>query len=241
MRSLGKRSFNGVADDLPEIRWIAEWIIYRLRSIFAAFGTGSDLQFGKTTVDSGGLAMFRNTPACFRCLTRQISRFVRTERGATAVEFALIAPAFLATLLAILEVTIFLFAQMALQDAANQAARYFLTGQAQNNNWSATTVVGKVCPAVVFNCTNVFIAVQNSASFSGANTAPPSMYDSGGNLLTQGNYTYDPGTPGNTMVVQLVYAWPVVPGPLGFNLGPVQHGAVEIMGVSAFRVEPYSG
>lgn len=209
--------------------------------MFAAFGTGSDLQFGRTAVHSGGIAMFRNSPASLRRVTRQISFFVRTEQGATAVEFALVAPAFLATLLAILEVTIFLFAQMALQDAANQAARYFLTGQAQNNNWSAATVVGKVCPTIVFNCSNVFIAVQNSTSFSGANTAPPSMYDAGGNLLAQGNYTYDPGTPGDTMVVQLVYAWPVVPGPLGFNLGPVQHGAVQIMGVSAFRVEPYSG
>lgn len=207
--------------------------------MFAPFGTGSDLPFGRTAVHSGGLAMFRHTPASLTRVIRQISRFVRTERGATAVEFALIAPAFFATLLAILEVSIFLFAQMALQDAANQAARYFLTGQAQNNNWSATTVVSKVCPAAVFNCTNVFIAVQNSASFSAASTAPPSMYDASGNLLTQGNYTYDPGTPGNTMVVQLVYAWPVVPGPLGFNLGPVQHGAIEVMGVSAFRVEPY--
>lgn len=209
--------------------------------MFAPIVTGSDLQFGRTAVHSGGLAMFRRTPASLTRVTRQISRFMRTERGATAVEFALIAPAFLATLLAILEVAIFLFAQMALQDAANQAARYFLTGQAQNNNWSATTVVGKVCPTFVFNCTNVFIAVQNSTSFSGANTAPPAMYDAGGNVLTQGNYTYDPGTPGDTMVVQLVYAWPVVPGPLGFNLGPVQHGAIEMMGVSAFRVEPYSG
>lgn len=209
--------------------------------MFAPFGTGLDLPFGRTAVHSDGLAMLRHTPASLTRVIRQISRFVRTERGATAVEFALIAPPFLATLLAILEVTIFLFAQMALQDAANQAARYFLTGQAQNNNWSAATVVTKVCPAAVFNCTKVFIAVQNSASFSAASTTPPSMYDSSGNLLTQGNYSYDPGTPGNTMVVQLVYAWPVVPGPLGFNLGPVQHGAVEMMGVSAFRVEPYSG
>lgn len=185
--------------------------------------------------------MFRNTPACLRRVTRQISRFVRTERGATAVEFALIAPPFLAMLLGILEVAIFLFAQMTLQNAANQAARYFLTGQAQSGNWSATTVVGKVCPTVVFNCNNVFITVQNSTSFSGANTGAPSMYDGNGNALGQANYTYDPGTPGDVMVVQLVYAWPVVPGPLGFDLGPVQHGTVQMMGVSAFRVEPYSG
>jgi Flp pilus assembly protein TadG len=185
--------------------------------------------------------MFRNAAAYLMRLTRQISCFARTQRGATAVEFALVAPAFLATLLAILEVSIFLFGQMALQNAANQAARYFLTGQAQNGNWSASTVVGKVCPTVLFTCTNMFIVVQNSTSFSGASTSAPSMYDSHGSALAQGNYTYDWGTQGDVMVVQLVYMWPVVPGPLGFDLGPVQHGAVEMMGVSAFRVEPYSG
>jgi Flp pilus assembly protein TadG len=186
--------------------------------------------------------MFRKTPAYFRRLTKKISRFARTERGATAVEFALIAPPFLATLIAILEVSLFLFGQMALQNAANQAARYFLTGQAQNAvpPWTATQVVGKVCP-VLFNCANLFIVVQNVASFSAANTSAPAMYGGGGNALTQPQYTYDPGTQGDIMVVQLVYAWPVVPGPLGFNIGALPHGAIEMMGVSAFRVEPYSG
>ncbi|MGH6675017.1 MAG: TadE/TadG family type IV pilus assembly protein [Xanthobacteraceae bacterium] len=167
-------------------------------------------------------------------------RFARARGGATAVEFALIAPPFLATLIAILEVTIFLFAQMVMQDAANQAARYFMTGQAQNNNWSATTVVSKVCQSALFNCSNMFIAVQNYASFAAANTSAPGMY-SNGQPLAQSGYTYEPGTSGDVMVVQLVYAWPVVLGPLGFNLGNLPNGDIEIMGVSAFRVEPYSG
>jgi Flp pilus assembly protein TadG len=173
-------------------------------------------------------------------LGREIVRFARTRRAATAVEFALIAPAFLATLIAILEVCIFLFGQMALQDAANQAGRYFLTGQAQNNGWTATQVVTKVCPSALFNCKNLFIVVQSAASFAAANTAAPAMYSSG-QALNQSGYTYDPGTPGEVMVVQLVYAWPVVLAPLGFNIGNLQNGAIEMMGVSAFRVEPYSG
>jgi Flp pilus assembly protein TadG len=188
----------------------------------------------------GGLAMFRNIPAYFGRLTAQISRFARIERGTTAVEFALIAPPFLATLIAIFEVTIFLFGQMALQNAANQAARYFLTGQAENGSWTATYVVNKVCP-VLFNCNKLFIVVQDYATFAAANTSAPTMYDASGNMLTQPQYTYDTGAPNEIMVLQLVYAWPVVPGPLGFDLGTVQHGAVEMMGVSAFRVEPYSG
>lgn len=204
------------------------------------FGTGLALHLAGRLWKGGGLAMFQKTPAYFRRLTKQISRFVRTERGATAVEFALIAPPFIATLIAILEVCIFLYGQMALQNAANQAARYFLTGQAENGNWTATTVVNKVCP-VLFNCTKLFIVVQDYASFAAASTSAPSMYNSGGSMRTQSQYTYAAGAAGEIMVVQLVYAWPVVPGPLGFDVGSVQNGAVEMMGVSAFRVEPYSG
>ncbi len=190
--------------------------------------------------NSGELAMLRNAPAYFRRLADRISGFARAERAATAVEFALIAPPFLATLIAILEVSIFLFGQMALQNAAHEAARYFLTGQAENGNWSATNVVNRVCP-VLFNCNKLFIVVQDYTTFAAANTSAPSMYDAGGNMLTQAQYAYDAGAPGEIMVVQLVYAWPVVPGPLGFDVGPIQNGAVEMMGVSAFRVEPYSG
>jgi Flp pilus assembly protein TadG len=204
------------------------------------FGTSFALRLAGQLWNGGGLAMFRKTPACLRRLTKQISRFVRTDRGATAVEFALIAPPFIATLIAIFEVCIFLYGQMALQNAANQAARYFLTGQAENGNWTATTVVNKVCP-VLFNCTKLFIVVQDYASFAAANTSAPGMYDTSGNMLTQSQYAYAAGAAGEIMVVQLVYAWPVVPGPLGFDVGSVQNGAVEMMGVSAFRVEPYSG
>ena len=121
--------------------------------------------------------MFRKTKAYFRRLTKKISRFARTERGATAVEFALIAAPFLATLLAIFEVMIFLFGQMAMQNAANQAARYFLTGQAQNGGWQASDIVTRVCPTVMFDCSNMFVVVQNASSFSGASTAAPSMYN----------------------------------------------------------------
>ena len=169
---------------------------------------------------------------------QDISRFRRAQRGATAVEFALIAPAFIATLVALLQTGLFLFAQMALQNAAMDAARLFMTGQAQNNNWSASTIVTKVCPSALFTCSKMFVAVQNYSTFAAANTSAPAMYN-GTTALTQSSYTYDPGTPGEVMVVQLVYAWPVLAAPFGFNLANLTGNAAEVMGVSAFRVEPY--
>jgi Flp pilus assembly protein TadG len=173
---------------------------------------------------------------------RSALRFARASGGATAVEFAIIAPAFLATLIAVLQTCVFMFAQAALQNAAIEAGRYFLTGQAQNNGWTASDIINGgggatgVCPSALFNCSNMYLVVQNYSSFSSANTSAPAMYN-GSTPIT--SYAYNPGTPGDIMVVQLIYAWPVVGGPLGFTLANLPNGSAEMVGVSAFRVEPY--
>jgi Flp pilus assembly protein TadG len=171
-------------------------------------------------------------------------RFARASEAATAVEFAIIAPAFLATLIAVLQTCVFMFAQAVLQNAATEAGRYFLTGQAQNNNCTATQIINggcstlaAVCPAALFNCSNMYLVVQNYSSFSSASTSAPAMYN-GTTPIT--SYTYDPGSAGDIMVVQLIYAWPVITGPLGFNLANLPNNAAEIVGTSAFRVEPYT-
>jgi len=205
----------------------------------AATGPRVKLQNGARAIrqaNPDALLMVGKLAKILRRGVRGVSRFRAAENAATAVEFALIAPAFLATLIAVLQTCVFLFAQMALQNAAVQAGRYFMTGQAQNNNWSASTVTGKVCPTSLFNCSKLILIVQNYSSFAAANTGAPQLYTNG-QLNT--SWTYSPGSPGDVMVVQLVYPWSVVGGPLGFVLSNLPNNAAEMMGVSAFRVEPY--
>ncbi len=178
------------------------------------------------------------------CLRRDggaIGRFCRAESGATAVEFAIIGPAFIATLVAVLQVCIVLFAQLTIQNAAVTAGRYFMTGQVQTNGWSAGTLVSMVCPSALFNCSNMFIVVQDYSSFSASNTSAPAMYN-GATQYTQPNYTYNSAgaAPGDVVVVQLVYAWPVLTGLLGFNITNLPNNQIELMGITAIRVEPYS-
>jgi hypothetical protein len=87
------------------------------------------------------------------------------------------------------------------------------------------------------NCGNLVINVQSSSSSSGMNTSTPQLYDSQGNLS---GGSYQPGNPGDLMVVQISYPWFVVKGPLGFMLSNQTNGTAEVTGVAAFRVEPYS-
>ena len=89
----------------------------------------------------------------------------------------------------------------------------------------------------MFDCTNnLIVVVQNYSSFAAANTSAPQLYNGTQPVTT---FTYNPGTPGEVMVVQLVYKWSLVSGLLGFTLSNLPNGAAEMMGVSAFRVEPY--
>ncbi len=186
------------------------------------------------------LVMMKKLTGHFFSGARCLLRFCHAEAGATAVEFAIIGPAFIATLVAVLQVCVYLFAQMAIQNAAVEAGRYFMTGQAQTNGWTANTVVGMVCPSALFTCSNMYIVVQDYSTFAGASTTAPAMYN-GSTPNTQSNYTFNStgAAPGDVVVVQLVYAWPVVTGPLGFNLTNLPNNQIQLTGTSAFRVEPY--
>jgi len=185
--------------------------------------------------------MLRLLTRCFRAPATALHRFCRSRGGATAVEFALIAPAFLGSLIAILQVASYLFAQQALQTAAVAAGRLILTGQVQNGSVSQSTFkTNDVCPLLptLFTCSNLYVNVQSYTNFGSASTAIPSLaISANGAMGSTGAYSL--GGPGEVMVLQLVYPWPVISGPLGAVLPNFSNGYTEIMGISAFRVEPY--
>ena len=143
-------------------------------------------------------------------------------------------------LIAILETTLFLFAQQNLQTAVMQAGRLFMTGNAQNSAMTQSQFLNTVCPTVqaLFNCNNLMINVQSYEDFASANASAPTLTYNGQGQVTN-NWSYSPGAPGQVMVVQLIYQWPVISGPLGFSLSNLPGSAIEMMGVTAFRVEPY--
>jgi Flp pilus assembly protein TadG len=173
-------------------------------------------------------------------LRRDVSRFGDACDGTTAVEFALIAPVFLALLFAILETTLFLFAQATLQNAATAAGRLFMTGHVQGAGTTQTQFQTEVCPMVstLFTCSKLMVNVQAYSNFAGATTSAPTLtYNSNGTVSNTWSYTA--GTPGQVMVVQLIYQWPIVGGPFGYVLPKLGNGTTEMMGVAAFRVEPY--
>src|ERR1700731_3304702 len=151
-----------------------------------------------------------------RCFRRAAAHFAVARQGATIVEFAFIAPVFLALLIAIFETTIFLFAQANLQAAAMAAGRLFMTGQGQNSNMSQSQFTSRICPMIqtLFDCNNLMVNVQIYSDFSSASASTPTLIYNGQGQVTN-SWSYSLGAPGQVMVVQLIYQWPIVSGPLG--------------------------
>lgn len=166
-------------------------------------------------------------------------KLIRDERGATIVEFALVAPAFLALLFAILVTMLVFFAQQALETAGEAAARLIITGQAQQNGWSASQYKTQICKQLppVLSCSKLMVDVQTVASFSAASTATPTItYDSSGNPIT----SYQAGGASDIVIVRLMYLWPTVTGPLGFKLSNKTGNNRLLVATSVAQTEPYT-
>lgn len=166
--------------------------------------------------------------------------FVGCNNGATAVEFAIIAAPFLALLIAILQTALVFFASRVLDETAEQASRYIFTGQAQNAGMTQSQFANYVCQktSALFNCNKLMVNVQNYGSFASANTSSPTLtFDSSGAVSNQ--WAYSPGNPGDIVIVQVMYQWPVMLGPLGFNLANLSNGNRLLVSTVAFKSEPY--
>lgn len=168
-------------------------------------------------------------------------RFVRSQDGATTVEFAMVVAPFLALVFAILETAIIFFAGQTLETANADSARLIMTGQAQSQGFSQAQFKNAVCGKIygLFNCQGgLYIDVKTYASFANVSNTKP--VDAQGNLQT-GSFGYQPGGPGDIVVVRLIYQWPVYVSLLGLNLSDSAGGKRVIMSTVAFRNEPYAG
>jgi Flp pilus assembly protein TadG len=166
-------------------------------------------------------------------------RLIRSQDGAAAVEFGLVAAPFLALLFAIIETALVFFAGQVLETAAADSARLIMTGQAQMAGYDASKFKEAVCAKIsgLFDCVGgVYVDVKNYSSFGSIDTSNP--VDQNGNLKSE-SFGYQPGGPGDIVVVRLMYQWPVWASQLGLNLADMAGSKRLIISTVAFRNEPY--
>lgn len=166
-----------------------------------------------------------------------IRRFVRQNRASASVEFAFVATPFLGLTLGVVQTALLFLAGQSLETAAATAGRLIMTGQAQTQGWTAAQFKTQVCNQIhaMFNCTNgIYIDVETYSSFASANLGLPI---SNGTLNTS-SLGYNPGGPGDVVVVRVYYQYPVYFTPL--NLSNLNGGLNLLAATAVFQNEPYS-
>jgi Flp pilus assembly protein TadG len=175
----------------------------------------------------------------------RFAAFIKDRKGATAVEFALIATPFLALIAALIQTFLLFFAQSQLESAVRQSARQILTGQVQSQDASLTQTQATaafhqtVCnnAAILFTCAGVMVDVQVASQWSAANTGMPTLtYNSNGTVSNI--WQFNPGNAGDIVIVRVMYLWPVFFGPIAFNMANQANGSRLIMASAAFQNEP---
>lgn len=169
------------------------------------------------------------------------------RRGATAVEFALIAVPFLAMMFALLEIMSIFFVQTTLEAAVQEEARKIRTGQAQSTTAPISRAQFKtsICNRMfgMGDCTNrLFVMVQRYT------TAPTSMtLPWADGTLTPGDPNdepYEGSDPGDIVVVRAYYVWPILTPGMMQVMGNYSSAALGtsnrmLVATSAFRNEPF--
>lgn len=182
-----------------------------------------------------------------RARFRLLTRFRRSQEGATAVEFAFISIPFLMLLVAILETALLFWTSQVLEEAVSQTSRRLLTGEAltrYTGNAATNTQAFKndVCanaPGLV-DCSKLVIDVRTYSSFANAKNGTDGTNPiSAGGLNTTG-FGYNAPQPQQIVVVRAVLEYPLYFTYWSASLANIGSGRRGIVASATFRTEPFN-
>ncbi len=168
-------------------------------------------------------------------------RFRRARKGATAVEFALIATPFFFLMFAIVEITMVFFTSTALEQASMEIARKVRTGEFQASGASNADFVNQVCTkmnALIACNGNVSVDVRTFVDFG--NVAVSNPIDNKGNLDTNA-FQFKPGNAGDIVLVRVFYTWQLNTPMIGNVFANLAGNKRLIVSSVTFRNEPFGG
>jgi len=155
----------------------------------------------------------------------------REDRGAVAVEFALISPVFFLLVVMTLELGLVLLTQSVLDLATETAARQIMIGAVTTSGAFQTQLCNVVTPLIP--CGSLQVNVQSAGAFTGFSLAVPT--DGAGNMT---NTQFSPGSAGQSVLVQVGYNRPYLISWVGGILGG-GHDSSLLLSTLAFENEMF--
>jgi len=177
----------------------------------------------------------------------RLARWLRNDRGATAIEFAIVAVPFFMFVLGILGMGLYFLTTNSLEHGVEAAARKIRTGEAQKSSTTVGDFKRSVCDEAgnYIDCNKLHVLVQHASSWS--NLTPQECVDKNNNMVAStgdsGDAIYDyTGGASEVVLVTLCYQWDLARSFSFLHLGASSDGSGSaiIQAATAFRVEPYS-
>ena len=153
-------------------------------------------------------AAFRTSAPLLRDFRTATGVLRRDVRSVVALEFAIVAPVFLILVLIVLQVSVALFTQEVLDNAAQNAARLIRIGTITGSGYSST-LVSDICSNVVAvpSCSSnikVYVATAASGSPAGSGfNAISTASVSGGSFSS----SYAALTSNDDVILEIGYSW----------------------------------
>jgi Flp pilus assembly protein TadG len=178
----------------------------------------------------------------------------RGDSGATALEFATLAPLFFVWVFVILQMCLLIFLGQSLQTATVRAGRAYMTGQSAGTSQAKLLAVLQDNLPPFFNANNVVVDVRTATTAAGlasqetslsytnnvctAPTAPTPCTPSAGVCSGSGSSetctpsgAFSTSTPTQYVLMRAFYPAPLIGSGFGFGS--------TIVGTTVFQVEPY--
>ncbi|MEM7192890.1 MAG: TadE/TadG family type IV pilus assembly protein, partial [Pseudomonadota bacterium] len=175
--------------------------------------------------------------------TKKSHCLLRDERGASALEFAMIAAPLIFLLLAVMQIGYVYFANFALDGAVANGARLIRTGQAQTQGFDAAKFKEELCKGLVgpLSCGKLLLDVRSYDNFGAAAAGLTPPFDDQGNV--NNNTAFQPGGSEQVVIVRAFYRLELAslfPSAFGLDaLSNTGDGDRLLVSTSAFRNEPY--
>ncbi|HEX5379601.1 MAG TPA: TadE/TadG family type IV pilus assembly protein [Phenylobacterium sp.] len=174
-----------------------------------------------------------------------LRRFARAQRGAIAVEFAIIALPFMVLIFGIIELGMVFLVSTTLQNATDNAARKIRTGEFQTSgantksdfkNLVCESMTWLKTPCITSN--KLTVDVQTFANFATLNSTGPTNPTT----FDPNSTCWSSGQPGDIVLVRTYYQWDVFTPLLNAALVNMGSGSNKrlINAATSFRNEPWS-
>ncbi len=146
-------------------------------------------------------------------LVKNMRRFKTNDEGVTAIEFAIVGGPFFLLIFAIIETSIFFFANQYLETVTDDVARLYRTGQLGDIS-TQDDLKDELCDRIVvlFDCNQIKVSVDVEDDFR--DLPPPVDTTNTSNFDAAGNFTpperFPPEVcPLNVLQLSASYEWPI--------------------------------